>query len=260
MLTVLVSTISNAHLFLLKKCEKLLQMQKLHVLTLFSKIISVYAIFNDQSFDDTLTNDIVSFEQLSPCQDVQLRGSMDTIECIIVYILRGLGWQLVWLFDTFSFSFSQGTHCDRGFGVREGYRPSTSSVNSLDLPRIFCFPNLKSYVWKEIHIEKCPWICCLSVFDKCFHRIVWTLLPKVDCPAQKVYSGWVFWRAEQVKMIEPMLEIGVSAQSPKQNNKQCRSDKIQWSYYSRTSMARTPMARLSWLIRTHFLVLTEFVR
>ena len=39
-------------------------MQKL--LTFFSKNISVYAIFNDQSFNDTLTNDIVSFEQLDP--------------------------------------------------------------------------------------------------------------------------------------------------------------------------------------------------
>ena len=28
--------------------------------------ISIYAIFNDQSFNDTLTNDIVSFEQLGP--------------------------------------------------------------------------------------------------------------------------------------------------------------------------------------------------
>ena len=37
-------------------------MQKL--LTFFSKNISVYAIFNNQSFNDTLTNDIVSFEQL----------------------------------------------------------------------------------------------------------------------------------------------------------------------------------------------------
>ena len=39
-------------------------MQKL--LTFFSKNISVYAIFNDQSFNDTLTNDIISFEQLGP--------------------------------------------------------------------------------------------------------------------------------------------------------------------------------------------------
>ena len=32
----------------------------------FSKSISIYAIFNDQSFNDTLTNDIFSFEQLVP--------------------------------------------------------------------------------------------------------------------------------------------------------------------------------------------------
>ena len=32
----------------------------------FCKNISVYAILNDQSFNDTLTNDIVSFEQLGP--------------------------------------------------------------------------------------------------------------------------------------------------------------------------------------------------
>ena len=36
-------------------------MQKL--LTFFSKSISVFAIFNDQSFNGKLTNDIVSFEQ-----------------------------------------------------------------------------------------------------------------------------------------------------------------------------------------------------
>ena len=39
-------------------------MQKL--LTFFSKNIRVYAIFNDQSFNNTLTNDIASFEQLGP--------------------------------------------------------------------------------------------------------------------------------------------------------------------------------------------------
>ena len=39
-------------------------MQKL--LTFFSKNINIYVIFNDQSFNDTLTNDIVSFEQLGP--------------------------------------------------------------------------------------------------------------------------------------------------------------------------------------------------
>ena len=29
-----------------------------------AKNISIYAIFNDQSFNSTLTNDIISFEQL----------------------------------------------------------------------------------------------------------------------------------------------------------------------------------------------------
>ena len=32
----------------------------------FSKAISLYAIFNDQSFNNLLTNNIVSFEQLGP--------------------------------------------------------------------------------------------------------------------------------------------------------------------------------------------------
>ena len=32
----------------------------------FSKHISIYAIFNGQSFNNTLTNDIISFEQLDP--------------------------------------------------------------------------------------------------------------------------------------------------------------------------------------------------
>ena len=32
----------------------------------FSKNIIVYAIFNDQSFNNMLTNDIINFEQLGP--------------------------------------------------------------------------------------------------------------------------------------------------------------------------------------------------
>ena len=48
MITVLVSTISNSQV------------------TFSSTNISVYAIFDDQRFNDTLTNDIVSFEQLCP--------------------------------------------------------------------------------------------------------------------------------------------------------------------------------------------------
>ena len=61
MLTVLVSTISNSQVILLKKKS---EMQKL--LAFFSKNISVYAVFYNQNFNDTLTNDIVSFQQLGP--------------------------------------------------------------------------------------------------------------------------------------------------------------------------------------------------
>ena len=63
-LTILVSTMSNTQEFLLKKCEYFLQMQSYS--HFFSKNISTYAIFNDQSFNNTLTNNIVSFEQLGP--------------------------------------------------------------------------------------------------------------------------------------------------------------------------------------------------
>ena len=36
------------------------------LLTLFSKNFSMYAIFNDQSFNNTLANDIITFEKLGP--------------------------------------------------------------------------------------------------------------------------------------------------------------------------------------------------
>ena len=58
MLTVLVSTYLIHMYFLLKNVSSFYKSN------FFSKNISVYAIFNDQSFNDTLTNDIVSFEQL----------------------------------------------------------------------------------------------------------------------------------------------------------------------------------------------------
>ena len=44
-----------------------------------SKNISIYAIFNVQNFSDTLTNDIVSFEQLGPETRVYLSISELTI-------------------------------------------------------------------------------------------------------------------------------------------------------------------------------------
>ena len=59
MLTALVSTLSNSQLFLLI-------FSATKTTDFFSKNTSIYAIFNDKSFNDTLTNDIVSFEQLGP--------------------------------------------------------------------------------------------------------------------------------------------------------------------------------------------------
>ena len=49
-------------MFWLKKSE----MQKLLTLFFFQKNINQYAIINDQSFNNMLINDIVSFEQLGP--------------------------------------------------------------------------------------------------------------------------------------------------------------------------------------------------
>ena len=43
---------------------KILTVLVIHIF--FSKNISVCAIFDDKNFNDTLTNDVVSFEQLGP--------------------------------------------------------------------------------------------------------------------------------------------------------------------------------------------------
>ena len=51
-------------------------MQKL--LTLFSAKICVYPIFNDQRFNNTLTNDIINFKQLGPCN-----MSLKTAGCVV---------------------------------------------------------------------------------------------------------------------------------------------------------------------------------
>ena len=46
-------------------------MQKL-LTFFFSKNISIYAIFNDQSFNDTLTSGIMSFEQLGLGHEIEV--------------------------------------------------------------------------------------------------------------------------------------------------------------------------------------------
>ena len=65
MLTVLVSTctITNSQVFLLRKNVKI---AFAYAITFFQQNISVYAIFNDQSFNDALTKGMFSFEQLAP--------------------------------------------------------------------------------------------------------------------------------------------------------------------------------------------------
>ena len=74
MLTVLVCTISNSQVVLLKN------------LSIFCKCknMSVYAIFNDQRFNDMLTNDIVNFEQLGP--DCCFPGS-EVVDQILTVLL-----------------------------------------------------------------------------------------------------------------------------------------------------------------------------
>ena len=47
----------------------------------FSKNISIYAIFNDQRFNDMLTNDIVSFEQLDPGYAVNMISTKSICKC-----------------------------------------------------------------------------------------------------------------------------------------------------------------------------------
>ena len=76
-------------------------MQKL--LTFFSKNISVYSIFNNRSFNDTLSNDIVSFEQLHICASdmshnlIFLSATMSLIQnrqpelAILAYQYRSIG-------------------------------------------------------------------------------------------------------------------------------------------------------------------------
>ena len=65
MLTVLVITIFNSLVFLLKKNVSSVCKYK-NYSHFFSKKIAYNAIFNDQRFNDTLIDDTVSFEQLDP--------------------------------------------------------------------------------------------------------------------------------------------------------------------------------------------------
>ena len=83
MLTVLVSTISNLQVFLLKNVSSFCKCKSYS--HFFSKNISIYAIFNDQSFNNTLTNYMVSFEQLGPgCFESLLGTRQKVFVCVEV--------------------------------------------------------------------------------------------------------------------------------------------------------------------------------
>ena len=62
MLIVLVSTISNSQVIFWKNVSSFCKCKSYS--HFFSKNISVYAIFKDQSLNNTLTDEIVRFEQL----------------------------------------------------------------------------------------------------------------------------------------------------------------------------------------------------
>ena len=64
MLTVLVSTIPNSQVILLKNVSSFCKCKSYS--HFFQQNIRIYAIFNDQSFNETLTDDIVSLEQAGP--------------------------------------------------------------------------------------------------------------------------------------------------------------------------------------------------
>ena len=59
MLTVLISKVSNSQVFLLKKNVSSYS-------HFSSKNISICAIFSDRNFNDTLTSNIVNYEQVGP--------------------------------------------------------------------------------------------------------------------------------------------------------------------------------------------------
>ena len=86
MLNVLVSKIYLIHTYFF-------QPQKL--LTFFSRLISIYAIFNGQTFNDMLTNDIVGFEL-----------GRDETEPPIIVIFRVLCFQRQIFFFFFFFTFT----------------------------------------------------------------------------------------------------------------------------------------------------------
>ena len=93
----------------------------------FRKNIRVYAIFNDQSFNDTLTNDIVSFQQLS---HGQLKFTEHRIDSIRIYF------HVKW-FQIFCLFLKYLLHAFMAEMIKINYYNSGNSV--VDISKIVCF-------------------------------------------------------------------------------------------------------------------------
>ena len=128
MLTVLVSTISNSQVLLLKKCECKSYSK------FFRKDISEYAIFNDNNFNETLTNDIVSFEQLG-------------LECFqdhIMLLPRCLGFFSFFSFGS-NFPFLKAS-TGLPFNLRRSANESGSSSSSSIFTKSRILPSFPSFL------------------------------------------------------------------------------------------------------------------
>ena len=69
-LTILADSIYNFLKFFAEKMWVAFALQKL--LTFFQQIISAYLLSLDVNFNESLTNDVVSFEQLGPGNDLMI--------------------------------------------------------------------------------------------------------------------------------------------------------------------------------------------
>ena len=80
------TTLSNTPLFLLKKCENLLQCKRFS--HFFNKKNQRICDIYFQNFKETLTNDVVNFEQQGPGPDVIRHFSCSTVVGILTFISR----------------------------------------------------------------------------------------------------------------------------------------------------------------------------
>ena len=63
-------------------------MQKLLTFFQQKKKNSAYAILNDQSFNDTLSNDIVSFEQLGPGYSKECMSNLELLSNVTDFFVK----------------------------------------------------------------------------------------------------------------------------------------------------------------------------